>query len=296
MDGPARLRTHLEQVVDLLAAQALLGWDQETYMPAAAVESRANQLSTLGRLPHELLIGRKTRELLEAAEAEGLDPDSDEARLLMVVRRDFDKATRLPGELVADLARATAVAQQAWGEARARDQFSHFRPHLERILDLTLQKAEALGYEATPYDALLDEYEPGMKTVRVVSLFRELRERLVPIVRAIGESPGPDDEMLRRHYPEDRQWDFGLEVVRDFGFDFRRGRQDRSSHPFSTNFSIDDVRITTRIDAEFLPTCLFGSLHEAGHAMYEQGVARSLERTLLANGTSLGMHESQSRL
>lgn len=300
MEAAARLRAHLEQVVDLNAAQALLGWDQETYMPAGAVESRANQLSTLGRLAHELLTADATRQLLERAEAEAEDappdPDSDDARLLSVVRRDFDKATCLPADLVAELARATAMAQQAWREARERDEFAHFQPHLQRILDLTLQKAEAFGYRDTPYDALLDEYEPDMKTARVVELFSELRSRLVPIVQAIGESEAPDDAVLRRRYPAAAQWDFGLEVVRDFGFDFERGRQDRSAHPFSTNFSIDDVRITTRVDERFLPTCLFGSLHEAGHAMYEQGVSRSLERSLLASGTSLGVHESQSRL
>jgi carboxypeptidase Taq len=293
-----RLRERLAGIADLNAAQAVLGWDQETYMPPAGVASRAHQLATLGRLAHELFTADEVGELLAAAESEvaGADPDADDARLIRVTRRDFDRATRLPSQLVADLAQATAHAQQAWKEARAENDFERFRPHLQRVLALTLEKAEAFGYDDTPYDALLDEYEPEMRTSRVRETFATLRQELVPLVQAIGERPAPDDGCLRRDYDDRAQWEFGLSVIRDFGFDFRRGRQDRSAHPFSTNFSVDDVRITTRVQQDFLPTCLFGTLHEAGHAMYEQGVDRTLDRTPLAGGTSLGVHESQSRL
>lgn len=292
------LRERLAAIADLNAAQAVLGWDQETYMPPAGVEARSYQLATLGRIAHEMFTADEVGELLVDAEGEasGVDPDSDDARLLRVTRRDFDRATRLPSRLVAELARATSLAQQAWKEARVEDDFARFRPHLERVLELTLEKAQAFGYEATPYDALLDEYEPEMKTARVAETFATLRERLVPLVAAIGQRPAPDDGCLRRAFDDRAQWEFGLAVVRDFGFDFRRGRQDRSAHPFSTNFSVDDVRITTRVQQDFLPTGLFGTLHEAGHAMYEQGVDRALDRTPLAGGTSLGVHESQSRL
>lgn len=293
-----RLRARLATITDLNGAAALLSWDQETYMPPAGIEARARQLATLGRLAHEALTDEMTGRVLEEAEAElgDLESDSDDARLVTVTRRDFDKATRVPASLVAQLAAETARAQVAWRDAREASEWAAFRPQLDRVLALTLRKAEALGWEDTPYDALLDEYEPDMRTARLREIFATVRERLVPLVAGIAGAPRPSDEVLHRRYDPDDQWEFGLRVIRDFGFDFDRGRQDRSTHPFSTSFSIDDVRITTRVDEQFLPTCLFGTLHEAGHAMYEQGVARSLEGGPLASGTSLGVHESQSRL
>ncbi len=298
MEAIDRLRDLLGQVVDLNAAQAVLSWDQETYMPNGGLNARAQQLATLGQLSHERFISDEVGHLLEELEplAAELDADSDQARLIRVVRRDFDKATRLPATLVAELARSTAVSQQAWKGAREESDFARLRPHLERVLDLLRRKAEALGYEETPYDALLDEYEPGMRTARVAAVFAVLRNELVPMVRAIAEHPVPDDSFLRQEFDQQRQWDFALRVASDFGFDLERGRQDRSAHPFSTSFSVNDVRITTRVQSNFLSSCLFGTLHEAGHAMYEQGVDTTLERTLLAGGTSLGVHESQSRL
>jgi len=298
MERFARLRERLGQLADVRAAQAVLSWDQETYMPPAGGEARAQQLATLGRIGHELLTDDETGTLLEAAGAEvsGLDPDSDEARIVRVTRRDRDKAVRVPASLVAELARVTALAQQAWARARDQDDFASFRPHLEKVLELTLQKAEALGYEESAYDALLDEYEPDMKASEVSAVFAHLRGELVPLVEAIAERPAPDDTCLRRNFSAAAQWAFGEAVIADFGFDFKCGRQDRSAHPFSTNFATTDVRITTRVDERFLPSGLFGTLHEAGHAMYEQGVDGGLDRTGLAGGTSLGIHESQSRL
>jgi carboxypeptidase Taq len=298
MDSFDQLRKRLGDLADVKAASALLSWDQETYMPAGAGAARAQQLATLGRLAHEMFVSDEFAAALAAAAADvaGAPPDSDEARIVRVIRRDHDKATRLPAQLVADLAQATALAQQAWAQARPRSDFESFRPHLERVLELTLTKAEALGYEESPYDALLDDYEPDMKASQVAEVFAALRSELVPIVQGIAAADMPDDTCLRRHFDATAQWEFGEAVIRDFGFDFDRGRQDRSAHPFSTNFAVSDVRITTRVDESFLPTALFGTLHEAGHAMYEQGVDEALARTGLDNGTSLGIHESQSRL
>ena len=292
------LRELLGQVADLNAAQAVLAWDQETYMPHGGLNARAQQLATLGQLAHERFTSDKVGRLLEELEfaAAELDADSDQARLIRVARRDFDKATRLSPALVAELARATAVSQQAWKGAREESDFARLRPHLEHVVDLLRRKAEAFGYEDTPYDALLDEYEPGMRTAHVAAVFAALRRELVPIAEAIAENPVPDDSFLHQCFDERLQWDFGLRVARDFGFDLERGRQDRSAHPFSTSFSVNDVRITTRVQSNFLPSCLFGTLHEVGHAMYEQGIDATLDRTLLASGTSLGVHESQSRL
>jgi len=267
-------------------------------MPPGGGEARAHHLGTLGRIAHEMLTDDRVGELLAAAadEVADLDPDSDDARIVQVIGRDREKAVRLPAALVGDLAGATARAQQAWAQAREQDDFASFQPHLERVLALTMEKAEALGYEESPYDALLDEYEPDAKASDVAAVFAHLRSELVPLVEAIADCPTPDDSCLRHAFPAADQWAFGEAVIADFGFDFARGRQDRSAHPFSTNFATTDVRITTRVDEKFLPSALFGTLHEAGHAMYEQGVDPRLERTGLASGTSLGIHESQSRL
>ncbi len=298
MDSFDQLRARLGDLADVKAASAVLSWDQETYMPSGAGAARAQQLATLGRLAHEMFVAEEFAAVLSAAaeEVAGSPPDSDEARIIRVITRDHEKATRIPAKLVADLAQATALAQQAWAEARPKSDFEGFRPHLERVLELTLAKAEALGYEESPYDALLDDYEPDMKASQVAEVFAALRTELVPIVQGIAAADMPDDACLRRHFDAAAQWEFGEAVIRDFGFDFERGRQDRSAHPFSTNFAVSDVRITTRVDENFLPTALFGTLHEAGHAMYEQGVDAALARTGLDNGTSLGIHESQSRL
>ena len=181
-------------------------------------------------------------------------------------------------------------------QARAQNEFRVFAPHLEKIIDLCREKAESLGYETEIYDPLLDEFESGMTTAQVRSIFEDLRERLVPIVKQFSSEAAPNDGFLRAHFPREKQWEFGLNVAKDFGYDLNTGRQDYSAHPFSTTFSISDVRITTRIDENFFNPGFFGTLHESGHGMYEQGIAPDLERTLLADGTSLGMHESQSRL
>jgi carboxypeptidase Taq len=322
------LRERLGLIADVQAAAALLAWDQETYMPPGAIEARAAQLTTLARIAHEELVAERVGELLEAAaaEADGEPYDSDAASLVRVARRDRDRAIRLPADLVARLARAASLGQQAWQRARQESDFAAFRPHLERLVDLTLEKAETLGYEDHVYDPLLDEFEPGMTTAQLRPLFAMLRERLVPIVQALtepgagggagenggsagatgtsiggaGAAAGPNAVAaagpLRQRFDDRGQWELGLEVMRDFGFDFARGRQDRSAHPFSTAFATTDVRLTTRIHEDFLPAGLFGSMHECGHGLYEQGVAPELDRTPLAGGASLGVHESQSRL
>ena len=330
------LKERLGVVADLDAAAAVLGWDQETYMPPGAIEARAAQLTTLARLSHETFTDEAIGRLLQGAATE-LDGDpfdsgdqsfgSADASLVRVARRDWERATKIPADLVARLARATSIGQQAWQQARQASDFAAFAGHLEMILELTREKAEALGYRDRIYDPLLAEFEPGATTGEIESLFATLREQLVPIVQALtdgavenggvphrldgsqhnGESdpagaplssvpariaPPPLDQV----FDAAAQWDFGVAVIEDFGFDFEHGRQDRSAHPFTTAFSATDVRLTTRIHEDFLPAGLFGTLHECGHGLYEQGVATQLARTPLADGASLGVHESQSRL
>jgi carboxypeptidase Taq len=290
-----QLKDRLAVIEDLKSASSVLEWDQETYLPSGGLGSRAAQLSTLKRVIHERFTSDEIGELLDKLDA-GQDLDERDDRLVRVVRRDYDRATRLPGDLVARLAETTSKAMAGWSEARAQSDFLLFKPWLETIVDLSIEKAEALGYEDEPYDALLDEFEPEMTTAEVDKAFRDLRAELVPIVEAIGDRVGPSTEPLHRRFEEARQWEFGLSVIQDFGFDMERGRQDRSAHPFTIHFSPNDVRITTRLDEHFFSPAFFGTLHEAGHGMYEQGVAPELARTPLAQGTSLGMHESQSRL
>ncbi|HEV8354547.1 MAG TPA: carboxypeptidase M32 [bacterium] len=293
------LRDHLKPIVDVRAAAALLGWDQETYMPPDGARGRANQLATLYRIAHQMFTSTKTGELLENAEraAGAFDFDSDEAALVRVTRRDFNKITKLPVEFVEERARARSISTQVWRDARPKNDFAAFRPHLEGMVDYARREAEYLGYTSHPYDALLDNYEPDMTTQDVRTLFARLREVTIPLLRAIvGRGPAVDATFLHREYDETGQEQFGLEVAQAFGYDLRRGRLDRSPHPFASGFGQQDVRITTRYKRRDVTSAIFGIFHESGHAMYEQGVAPSLERTPLSRGTSLGMHESQSRM
>lgn len=292
------LKDRLARICDLNHAAAVLEWDQETYMPDGAVESRGHQVATLRQVAHEFLVSDELQRALENAESEIDDPDalSDEASLARIARRDIDQAIKIPATLVAEMALASSRAKQAWKSARETDSFSDFEPHLQALIGLSIRQAEALGYDKHVYDALLDLYEPGLKKSTLDSVFEELRSEIVPLVETLTACNPPDDSMLRRKFPRDAQWQFGVDVIRDFGYDFNTGRQDESAHPFTTTFSISDVRLTTRLDEHFFNPAFFGTLHEAGHGMYEQGVDINLERTPLADGTSLGIHESQSRL
>ncbi len=293
-----RLQSALGRIEDLKNAAELLSWDQETYMPDGGADARARQLSTLQTLAHEQFTADAIGDLLNDAAAHVADRDSDShaARLVQVTRREYERARKLPADLVAKLSEVTSRAKQAWKHARTEDDFDHFGPYLERIVDLSRQKAEALGYDDEPYDALLDEYEPGMPTETVAATFRALRRDLVPIVDAIAAQEPPEDAFLHQPYAPDRQKAFGERVIAAFGYDFDRGRQDLSAHPFTASFSVNDVRLTTRYAPDFFPSGFFATLHEAGHGLYEQGIDPALERTPLAEGASLGLHESQSRL
>jgi carboxypeptidase Taq len=299
MTALQQLRTRLAEISDLNRIGALVGWDQQTYMPPGGSAARAEQSATLQKIAHEMFIADETGRLLDAAASEvsRRDPDADDARLVSVTRRDYEKSRKVPTELVAEIARVTGQAVDVWADARAASDWKPFSPYLDRIFELHRRQADALGYTDRMYDALLDKFEPDMKTAQVAAVFDAIKPHLIDLAKAIAaKADVVSDEVLRREYDEQKQWDFGLEVIKRYGFDFKRGRQDRSVHPFTTSFSINDVRITTRVDRHFLSPALFGTLHETGHALYEQGFSQTLERTPLADGASLGMHESQSRL
>ncbi len=289
------LEERLATISDVYSAASVLAWDRQTYMPEGGVVGRAEQLATLARLAHEMLVSPKTGELLE--HAGGREPGSDEAALLRLARREYERASRLPARLVAETSRVTALAEPAWIQARDESDWSLFAPHMERVLTLKQEEASYLDGEH-PYDAMLDRYDPGSSTHRLRSMFRELKAGIVPLVRDISTKLGEDRTApLRGCFDEAAQEAFGRDVISSFGYDWGKGRQDRAVHPFCVNFGAPgDVRITTRFDPRLLPVGLFGTCHEAGHALYEQGVDPSYSRTPLAGGVSMGVHESQSRL
>jgi carboxypeptidase Taq len=300
MENYPKLIARLAEISHLNSAAAVLGWDQQCYMPPGGARERAEQFATLGKISHEMFVADETRALLEGAEAEaaGLAPESDERLTLRVVRRGFDQAAKLPTRLVQELAKAEAIGHEVWVEAREQSDFKKFASTLEQLLDLSRQKAECLGFPAggTLYDALLDQFEPGMTTAEVERVFGELRPGLVELVQQIAAAPQIDDSVLKRDYPAENQKAFVDYLVAKLGFDFTRGRQDTAVHPFCTGFTRDDVRITTRYDKNWLPCAVMGSIHETGHALYEQGFDPKDDGTPLANAAGLGVHESQSRL
>ncbi|HZT40587.1 MAG TPA: carboxypeptidase M32 [Chthonomonadaceae bacterium] len=295
----SQLKSRMAKIARLGEAAALLEWDLQTYMPPGAVAARAEQSATLGEFVHELFTAEEIGALLAKSEADtaGTDADSDDARLLRALRRDYDRAIKLPADLVAEFARHTALAQDIWQRARAASDFAAFAPALEKMLDLTRRQAEALGYKDHIYEALLDIYEPGARQADVAAMFAEMKPALISLTQAIAASAHPvDDRLLHGDFPIEKQKALTLRAVQAIGYDLQRGRQDEAPHPFCTSFSRDDVRITTRFDPKFLSQALYASMHEAGHGLYEQGFPPEYEATPLGHAASLGIHESQSRL
>jgi len=289
------LTDHLSSAADLGSAASVLHWDQQTYMPPGGVAARAEALATLSRLSHGITASDETARLLDAAGEP--EPGSDAEAVVRVARREHERATKLPSRLVADISRATTLAEPAWRRARAAGDFGSLAGHLQKILDLQREAAEHLGYEEHPHDALLDRYEPGATRSRLEPMFDELGRGMAGMVRAVSAAGDDRTAPLRGAFDEGRQEAFGKSIASAFGYDWGRGRQDRAPHPFCINFGgPGDVRITTRFDPDRLSPALFATLHEAGHALYEQGVDPAYTRTPLAGGVSLGIHESQSRL
>jgi len=292
------LRVRLMEVNDLDMAGSLLGWDQATYMPPGGAEARGRQMATLGRLSHEKFTSDEVGHLLDDLKAyeASLSYDSDDASLIRVTRRDYERRVRVPAEFVGRLTEHGAASYQAWTVARPANDFAAVRPNLEKTLDLSRELANYFPGYTHIADPLIDFLDYGMRADSVRKLFAELRAELVPIMQAITAHPPADDSCLKRHYPEAAQLAFGAEIIKAYGFDFNRGRQDKTHHPFMTKFSLGDVRITTRVKEDDLTEALFSTMHESGHAMYELGINRAYEGTPLAGGTSAGVHESQSRL
>jgi carboxypeptidase Taq len=289
------LKIELYDLNALNAAGSLMGWDQQTFMPAGASEVRSEHVSVLTRMAHEKQTSMRFRALLEEAE-NTVEPGSDDADMLRVVRRDFDYATKLPGDFVEEKSRVTSRAHEIWVDARKQNDFSHFAPILEQIVEFERREADLLGYENTPYDALIERFEEGTSTAEAKRVFDQLVPATRELLDKIRNSPvNPDAEGLVGDWAPERQRPFTETIVQAVGFDFNRGRQDTAPHPFCSGTSRTDIRLTTRF-LNNIESAIFGSLHEAGHGMYEQNQNPEWDRLPLSGGVSMGVHESQSRL
>ncbi|HLI59873.1 MAG TPA: carboxypeptidase M32 [Solirubrobacteraceae bacterium] len=295
------LKRRMARLSDLKYASSLANWDQQTKMPPRGAACRADVLATLAELRHREFTDSETGRLLDAAAGElrGADPDSDEVRLVESVRRHWEKARRVPGDLTAEIARAGSRGQEVWIDARAQSDFAMFQPVLQHNVDLARRYVEChLGHDGfqCAYDVLLDDYEPLMRTAQVAALFDELKRELLPLIDAVTNSAGVDATPVEARFPVEGQRALSREVVELMGFDARGWRLDDTVHPFATGVGDGDVRITTRYDERYWPMSLFGSMHECGHGLYEEGAALAHPRSPLGAVDSLAMHESQSRL
>lgn len=292
-----QLRERLAELEDLRSAAGLLNWDQQTMMPARGASQRAEMLATVERISHEKFISAETGRLLESAAAElnGADPESDDAALVRLVRRHWEKERRVPTELAAEMARAGSLGQVGWAAARRDKDFGAFAPYLQRNVELAWRYVECFDDFESPYDALLDDYEPELRTTDVARLFGELRDALVPLIAKVRDLEN-DRSCLFSEVPIDAQRRLVGQVIALMGFDRTGWRLDEAVHPFATSIGSGDIRITTRWDESYFPAGLYGAMHECGHGLYEAGIPQALKRLPLGQGESLGVHESQSRL
>ncbi len=292
------LRGRYEEIAAFSGAAALLDWDQRTYMPPKGAAARGRTAAALRRAAHQKLtdpgMGRLIADLYDWAQGRGYD--SFEASYLRALKREYDKAAKLPPEFVSEFALAKTAAYEAWHKAKTSSDFRVFAPHLEKMVELNLRKASILAPGTQPYDTLLDNFDPGLTRARLDPLFSGLLEGLRPVMKGVAAAPDKvSDAVFRQDFDEKAQLRLADELVKALGFDFARGRQDTSAHPFTTGSGRDDVRITTWTMRNWLPACVYASLHECGHALYHLGTPSGFEMTPLAGGAGLGMHESQSR-
>jgi carboxypeptidase Taq len=291
------LRERLLEIDDIQRANDVLSWDQTTYMPPGGADGRARQMATLEKIGHARSSDPELGKLLDNLQdyADKLPEDGDEAALIRVAQRDFDRATRVPTALMGEIANHIGQSYSVWTVARPNDDWATMRPILEKTLELSRRYADCFPDAEHIADPLIADSDEGMTVATIRPLFAELRSFLTPLVNAIAAKPETDASCIFQYYPEAKQWAFGETMIRAFGYDFTRGRQDKTHHPFMTRFNWGDCRITTRFDENYLNAGLFATLHEAGHALYEMGTDPSYDGSPLGQGTSSGVHESQSR-
>jgi carboxypeptidase Taq len=288
-------RQHLRKIADVKYATAVLQWDQETYMPINGASFRAQQIATLSELAHELFTATRFKNVLqELLSAEGLSPEQQ--KNVSLTWYDFTQQEKLSAAFVRELSEAVSKSFQSWIAARKENSFTVFEKDLSRLVVLKKQEAGLLGYEQHPYNALLNQYERGCTVALLDTVFAELQPPLVTLLDKIKNRPQVNSDFLHQYFSKQAQWDFGMNMLKQLGFDASSGRQDISEHPFTTNFSNKDVRVTTRIDEHDFSNMTWSCIHECGHALYEQGLPESEYGLPLGEYTSLSMHESQSRL
>ncbi len=284
-----------QKAADLNNASAVLGWDQEVYMPAKGFEVRGRQLATLASLAHEMLTSEQYGNLLEELAGRG-DLADDEKRNVALSLEDYNKNKKLSAAFVEAITQQTSASYNAWIQSRKENKFSIYAPELDKMIQLKKQQASMYGYESNPYDALLDEYEKGANVALLDRVFGDVKQQLPVLLDKIKTAQQVDDSFFLRNYPKQAQWDFSMDVLHAMGYDFEAGRQDISEHPFTTSFAPTDVRVTTRVDENNYASLLWSSIHEGGHALYEQGLPIAQYGLPLGAAASLGIHESQSRL
>lgn len=292
-----KLSKRAREVARFWSTVGLLWWDQRTFMPPRALSFRAGQIAHLSGLAHRLFTAKKVGDLISACEQHGFAAGSDEAANVREWRRLYDRAIKVPARLVEKFQRVCSLANEAWRQARERSEFGVLKPHLQKVLELNRQMADCWCYQESPYDALLEEYEPGARAGQLRALFAELRPAIVAVLGpAVERSAAVPNDLLRGHYPIVAQQAFNRRVAEAMGFDFEAGRIDTTTHPFCSGLSPGDCRITTRYNEQYFTQSLYGVMHEAGHGLYDQGLPAEHFGTPLGTYASLGIHESQSRL
>ncbi len=288
-------KAQMSKLADLSAVMATLHWDQEVNMPKNGAASRGRQLATLSAMAHEHFTDDKIGNLLSRMERM-TSLDEVQRKNIAITREQYDKATLFDEAFVIRRSQAISHAFAKWIEARQADDYGIYVDALQQIIDIKKEEAKIIGYKDHPYDALLHEYEPGLTTKRISEIFDHVKAELKPLLKKIKKSKSINTKMLQGHFDKDTQWQYGIEILKQIGYDFDSGRQDISEHPFSTSFGPGDTRVTTRIDESDFCNMLFSTIHEGGHALYEQGLPA--EEYGLATGSyiSLSIHESQSRL
>lgn len=285
----------LQKIADVNYSSAVLQWDQEVYMPEEGAKYRAQQISTLAGIAHELSTSDEMGTLLNGLNKDSSLSSKEKANTKESLRYYTDQK-KYATEFVVKLNQTVSESFQAWQRAKKENNFSLFQPLLEKLVDLKKQECEILGYKEHPYDALLNQFEPGSTTSALKKLFEGVRKELVPFVKQISMQPKPADTFLFNHYDKDKQWKFGLELLKQMNYDFNAGRQDISTHPFTTNFNAKDVRVTTRVNENDFREMTWSCIHEGGHALYEQGLNADDYGLPSGEYLSLSIHESQSRL
>ena len=286
----------LQKLADVEHSIAILSWDKEVNGPKGGMAVRAQQIATLSGMAHEIFTSDDFGSLLDELQQATESLDDFQQRNIKRTQQEYQRSQKLSKEFVVRRSRAVSAAYEAWLKAREENSFATFRDALSKMVDIKREEAELVGYEDHPYDALLDEYEPGMRAATLDRLFTDVRRELVDFVRELRAKPQVEDQFLYKFYARQKQWDFGLEVLKNMGYSFEHGRQDISPHPFTTSFGPSDVRVTTRIDEHNFGSMTWSCIHEGGHALYEQGLPSEYYGMPAGKYLSLGIHESQSRL